>query len=182
MCVCVSVYVPSLPAALDTFTANWIWQSVFRKVWKDCNLQICLKWSISRYTTLSQLLAYKSAILSIWLLLQLSRGAWQSRTQTPPSARERVWGHSRDFLVVRTNITSFLLLVLAIFEVGILWASTREQDFTSHKALSQKTSLFGIKQPSVRNKSHDCWVSTTKKTLQCHQTLSLAEGGVWGQD
>ena len=43
---------------------------------KVCNLQICLKWSISRDTTLSRLLAYKSAILSIWLLLQCSHGAW----------------------------------------------------------------------------------------------------------
>ena len=52
-------------------------------------------------------------------------------------------------MVVHTNITSFLLyvMVLTIFKVGIVRASKRELDFTSHKALSQKTSLFDIKQP-----------------------------------
>ena len=28
----------------------------------------------------------------------------------------------------------------------------------------------------MRNRSHDCWVSTTKKALQCHHTLSFVRG------
>ena len=47
VCLCECVYVPSLPVALDLFTANWIWQSVFRNILKICNLQNCLEASVS---------------------------------------------------------------------------------------------------------------------------------------
>ena len=29
---------------------------------------------------------------------------------------------------------------------------------------------------------HECWLSTAKKSLECHQTLSNFMGGVWAQD
>ena len=70
VCVCVCVCSQSVTCVGHFYS---IWQSDFRKLLTVCNLQICLKWSTSRDTTLSRLLAYKSAILSIW---QRSRGAW----------------------------------------------------------------------------------------------------------
>ena len=84
---------------------------------------------------------------------------------SPLRARERVWGHWRDFLVVHTNIASFLwhVMMLVIFKVGIVWAPKES-----------KTSLFITEDVLVRHK-----VSTTKKALQCHQTLFFAEGWVW---
>ena len=59
-CVSVCVYVPCLPAALDTFTANYIWQS---EGFKDCKLQNCLKTSVSGDTASFVKFSATSAIL-----------------------------------------------------------------------------------------------------------------------
>ena len=70
--------------------------------------------------------------------------------------------------------TSFLLHVM-VLQVGIVCVP---KDFISHKALSQKRSLFGIKQPRnsiARGRGHMTAESALPR--KCSNALSLTEGG-----
>ena len=87
----------------------------------------------------------------------------KSHPQTPASARESVWWHWSDFLVVCTNIISFLLcmMVLTIFEVGIQQYNLSAKIFTS-LITEDIWSLFGIKPPRNNGMAHmTADVSTT---------------------
>ena len=64
----------------------------------------------------------------------------------------------------------------SLFLKSALWEQQKKKKITSHWRCSFCLVWNLVKCLSWSTMSHDCWVSTTKKTFQSHQTLSLAEG------
>ena len=89
---------------------------------------------------------------------------WEQDTRCPAIKRERVWWHCSLFLVV-------LIQQYARALIHSIWSL-----FVLSQQCMRAPILFRMEW------SYDCWISTTKKSEQCHQTLSRFMGGVWERE